>query len=461
MDLQSKEKNKFPRLIKEIRSRRKLTQIAFGKLLSPPVTQQSVTQWEHNKYVPDRKYWPQLAELAEMDLGEFYEYIEKGLTSKPSSPLEEILDKIKSLDPKELEVVTQATASRWVSLGEVGYTANKQHLALLKRGADVWNRWREENRAIKPVLSGIDLNLEGCIDLSDYNLEKADLQGVSGNEIQFSRAKLNWADLSGAVLRLANFENATMIGTKLLNAELTSAHFHSTQLQGADLSQANLERVTLTATHLMQTNLSGANLTQADLSYSVLSETNLEGAILKNCLVYGTAVWRVRLDQAKQSELDTSPRTPTQIEEGIFSDSLELTQILDSISIKPQLYEKLKQRFKDEEQAIEYAKSLVENYGEDQSNGSRIYIAPKGNYHILSSLGDLLVTAPDSPRSLIWRDRNGKISSNLRKGDVDNLKALIEFKTKPEASSNQIRRSETQGRIRGARGRARQTVSNG
>ncbi|MBD0343650.1 MAG: pentapeptide repeat-containing protein [Coleofasciculus sp. Co-bin14] len=434
MDLESKEKNKFPRLIKEIRSRRKLTQIALGKLLSPPVTQQSVTQWEHNKYIPDRKYWPQLAELAEMDLGEFYEYIENGLTSKSSSPLEEILDKIKSLDPKELEVVTQATAERWVSLGEVGYTTNRQHLALLKRGADAWNRWREENPAIQPVLSGIDLNLEGCIDLSDYNLDKADLQGVSGNEIKFCRAKLNWADLSGAVLRLANFENATMIGTKLLNAELTAAHFHSAHLQGADLSQANLERATLIGTHLMQTNLSGANLTQADLRCSVMSETNLEKAILKNCSVYGAAVWRVRLDRAKQSELDTSPRTPTQIEEGIFCDSLELAQILDSVSTKPQLYEKLKQRFQDEEQAIEYAKYLVENYGEDQSNGSRTYTAP-GKYHILSSLGDLVVTAPDSPRSLIRRDRNGKISSNLRKGDVDNLKALIEFEAKAKPSS--------------------------
>ncbi len=434
MDFQSKEKNQFPRLIKEIRTRRKLTQKAFAKLLSPPVTQQTVTQWERDETVPGNKYWPQIATLAEMDLGEFYEYIEKGPTSKPSSPLEEVLQKIKTLDPKELEVVTQATAERWVSLGAVGYTANKQHLVLLKRGADVWNRWRDENPAIQPVLSRIDLSLEGCIDLSDYNLEKADLQGVSGSEIKFCRAKLSWANLSGAVLRLANFENATMIGTKLLNAELTSADFHSAHLQGADLSQANLERVTLIGTHLMQTNLSGANLTQADLRCSVMSETNLEKAILKNCSVYGTAVWRVRLDRAKQSELDTSPRTPTQIEEGIFCDSLELAQILDSISTKPQLYEKLKQRFQDEEQAIEYAEYLVENYGKDQSNGSRTYTAP-GKYHILSSLGDLVVTAPDSPSSLIRRDRNGKISSNLRLGDIDNLKALIEFGAKPEASS--------------------------
>jgi uncharacterized protein YjbI with pentapeptide repeats/DNA-binding XRE family transcriptional regulator len=435
MDFQLKAKNQFPRLIKEIRTRRKLTQTTFGKLLSPPAAQQTVAQWERDENIPRRKYWTQIAELAEMDLGEFYEYIEKGSISKPSSPIEEILEKIKSLDPKELEVVTQATAERWVSLGEVGYTANRQHLALLKRGADVWNRWRDENPAIQPVLSRIDLSLEGCTDLSDYNLEQADLQGVSGNEIKFCRAKLSWADLSGAVLRLANFENATMIGTKLLNAELTSAHFHSAHLQGADLSQTNLERATLIATHLMQTNLSGANLTQADLRCSIMSETNLEKAILKNCLVYGAAVWKVRLDRAKQSELDTSPRTPTQIEEGIFSDSLELAQILDSISTNPQLYEKLKQRFKDEEQALEYAKYLVENYGEDQSNGSRTYTAPEKDYYILGSLGDFVVTAPDSPRYLIQWERNGKLRSYLRPGDVNHLKALIEFEAKAKAFS--------------------------
>jgi hypothetical protein len=184
----------------------------------------------------------------------------------------------------------------------------------------------------------------------------------------------------------------------------------------------------------MQTNLSGANLTQVDLRYSLMSETNLEKAILNNCSVYGAAIWRVRLEQAQQSQLDTSPRTPTQIEAGIFCDSLELAQILDSLSTNPSLKKKLQQRFQDEQQAIEYALCLVENYGEDQSNGSRTYTAPDQSYRILSSGGDLEVTAPDSRSYLIRRDRNGKISSHLRPGDVDNLKALVEFEAKSFAS---------------------------
>src|SRR6267142_4814492 len=30
--------------------------------------------------------------------------------------------------------------------------ANEEHLAVLKQGTTVWNRWREENPAIEPVL---------------------------------------------------------------------------------------------------------------------------------------------------------------------------------------------------------------------------------------------------------------------------------------------------------------------
>jgi len=114
---------------------------------------------------------------------------------------------------------------------------------------------------------------------------------------------------------------------------------------------------------------------------------------------------------------------------------LELAQILDSISINPQLRSELQQHLQDEQQAIEYALCLVENYGEDQSNGSRTYTAPEESYRLLSSLGDLEVTAPDFGSYLIRRDRNGKISSNLRPGDVDNLRALVEFEAKSKASS--------------------------
>jgi uncharacterized protein YjbI with pentapeptide repeats len=50
--------------------------------------------------------------------------------------------------------------------------ANKEHLARLKQGVEVWNQWRRENPKTRPDLS--QANLTGAhlveADLSDTNL---------------------------------------------------------------------------------------------------------------------------------------------------------------------------------------------------------------------------------------------------------------------------------------------------
>jgi hypothetical protein len=64
--------------------------------------------------------------------------------------------------------------------------ANDEHVAILKKGMDAWNRWREENPDIRPDLSEADLkgaNLKGA-DLREANLRQArlgeaNLRGIS------------------------------------------------------------------------------------------------------------------------------------------------------------------------------------------------------------------------------------------------------------------------------------------
>jgi uncharacterized protein YjbI with pentapeptide repeats len=36
--------------------------------------------------------------------------------------------------------------------------ANDEHVAILKKGVDAWNKWRDENVNIRPDLSGVDLS---------------------------------------------------------------------------------------------------------------------------------------------------------------------------------------------------------------------------------------------------------------------------------------------------------------
>jgi hypothetical protein len=68
--------------------------------------------------------------------------------------------------------------------------ANEEHVALLKKGAEVWNKSREENPNIVPDLRGARLS---CVDLRGANLANAKLAGAD-----FSEASLIGVDFSHA-----------------------------------------------------------------------------------------------------------------------------------------------------------------------------------------------------------------------------------------------------------------------
>src|SRR6266702_257831 len=154
--------------------------------------------------------------------------------------------------------------------------ANQDHLAILKQGVKVWNKWREEHSDIQP-------------DLSDANLYQANLY----------QANLYPANLSKANLHEANFYQA-------------------------NLHEANLSEASLGYAHLTYANLSKADLSKADLRRSSLVDTNLSYATLTNCSVYGLSVWNVQTEGAIQDDLVITRRD----EPIITVDNLDLAQII-------------------------------------------------------------------------------------------------------------------------------------
>ncbi len=435
MDSQARDPRKLARLIKEIRTRKGLNQKAFGKLFEPPVTPQAVGQWERGEHDPDRKYWPKIAKLCGMDLGQFYEYVESGSNSQLSY-LEEIVQKIKSLVPKDLQVITRVAAEQWANLGQISCTANMQHLALLKQGPVVWNKWRNMNPDIRPELNGVDMNREDCTNLSGVNLAWADLRGVSGYGIDLSASDLANADLSGADLRQVKLEHADLRAANLSEANLSGSSLMGARFDNANLGRANLKEALLIGAILTKANLSEADLTLTDLRWASLSEANLDRATLVKCKIYGVSTWGIRLEGANQSELDLSCLIPFSEDEASMPvDDLAWAQLSDLRRNNPEFNSILRQRLDEEEKAIEYAKLLLEDYEKDvHESNSRIYSNPNGksgyngktSYQVYQKGNILEVKELDESR-LILRAIDGKIQSNLRPGDLDNLKALVEL----------------------------------
>jgi uncharacterized protein YjbI with pentapeptide repeats len=63
--------------------------------------------------------------------------------------------------------------------------ANQEHLDILKKGVEEWNKWRENNSDIAPDLFGANLREEGLFEanfdgayLSKADLTEANLNGL-------------------------------------------------------------------------------------------------------------------------------------------------------------------------------------------------------------------------------------------------------------------------------------------
>jgi len=93
---------------------------------------------------------------------------------------------------------------------------NADHIAVLERGAAIWNAWRGEQKQT-PDLSGAGLR---GLDLSGFNLSHADLRGAD-----LRGTNLSQANLSRAHLERANLFKAVLDGADLAGAFLYEVQF--------------------------------------------------------------------------------------------------------------------------------------------------------------------------------------------------------------------------------------------
>ena len=93
---------------------------------------------------------------------------------------------------------------------------NDDHVAMLGRGAAVWNEWRAKHDDA-PDLSRAGLR---GLDLSGFDLSRADLRGADLRGTNLSAANLAGAHLDGANLFKTVLDDADLAGAYLYEAQL-------------------------------------------------------------------------------------------------------------------------------------------------------------------------------------------------------------------------------------------------
>jgi hypothetical protein len=202
------------------------------------------------------------------------------------------------------------------------FLVNESHLARLKEGVAVWNKWRQENPSITPELSKANLR---CADLSQANLSQADLYDADLYYANLSQANLSGAGLCRADLARTNLSEANLSGANLFETNLIGKNLSGANLSGANLNGANLNGAKLNAATFNGANLNGVKLNGAEMRRAVLVEVQLNGATLTDCNVYGISTWGLTgLEEAEQSNLVITPPD----EPIITVDNLEVAQFV-------------------------------------------------------------------------------------------------------------------------------------
>lgn len=118
--------------------------------------------------------------------------------------------------------------------------ANPEHLEILARGIEVWNKWRETNPTIQPNLAGAEL-ANGLF--RNVNLGFANCNGTNLREANLTAASLFSTNLTFANLRDTNLTRSHLFSTNLEGALLERANFTDAVIGSVTFSDVNLSRV--------------------------------------------------------------------------------------------------------------------------------------------------------------------------------------------------------------------------
>lgn len=193
--------------------------------------------------------------------------------------------------------------------------AKKEHLSILKRGVEFWNKWREDNPEIRPDLRKANLQSMKLVginlsraDLTSANLLRADLSwdyklplapGNTPGDSEYVRTDLRGADFTSANLKGTLLGGANIANTNLSTVDLKEALFYSARPVTGEILYADLSRANLSGSDLTSIDFSYVNLNGADLSFTYLTSVDFFGANLSKANFTRARMFFTKLDRAK------------------------------------------------------------------------------------------------------------------------------------------------------------------
>ena len=415
MSIESLSDKPLAELIKKIRSINELTQESLGQLFEPPVTQPTVARWEKGEQMPDQIHFPKIAYFLDLTHEKLQQLVENPSVSVETLHIEKKI-----------------------------FTPNKKHLNILKRGVKAWNKWRDKNPDIVPVLAGIELS---SFDLDGINLNDADLRGIKLIHVNSRNSFYQRVDMRYAHLNQVYFFGSDFTCANISHAKVVFAYFNDTKLSGVDLYGSKLSSIYLKSANLKNANLSNVKLINADLSGASCIGTSFKNATIYDSNIFGASFIEAEVDGVELEDVYISSSSNT-------TNNLPINDLLSAQSTYLQRYDREKftsilHKFELEEEIIDLGSTLANKFGNychsenikfftnyQANNQSPPFVeARKTRDHFYvkfyPNFSDIkLVLSGKAKTRTILEINDGIIASNFKLEDVEKLRELVNLTRK-------------------------------
>ena len=175
--------------------------------------------------------------------------------------------------------------------------AEIEHIKMLCRGVDHWNRARAEDD-FKPDLSKVEIrnaNLAGVdfrgvefnrvrflnVEAKGSNFQNARLNGLRADRASFRGCNLNGAELKGADFESSSLSGSRMTGVATRKLKIVSSDLSGVQIEGTGLDSAHFFNCDFTGARFLNLDLSGLYLRRPILDQSLARKFDEAGAVFE------------------------------------------------------------------------------------------------------------------------------------------------------------------------------------
>lgn len=163
---------------------------------------------------------------------------------------------------------------------------NAQQVALFEQGADVWNRYRQENPDVAINLFGITEVFNFPVNPEKFDADTGmgiDFKGINLANANLRRVIFGFSNFSSGVFKAADWTAAFLVQSAFTGADCTAAVMLNAQLSLADFTDAQLVRVLIRNALCVNALFVRANFEGSNCTAITFSGVRADSALFISC----------------------------------------------------------------------------------------------------------------------------------------------------------------------------------